>query len=244
MTGIEILPAWQAEYVGFIIVNYSLDHALTSSNITFGVAIFDSNPILSDALCQLLRAEMGVAAEIGHLSDDTELSLPDGRAADVIVIDPAAVGLTPTDIRRRAPHSALIAYLTITGQENGMDCARACIAAGFRGLVAKTSPTQVISSAILTTARGGIHIDADFGGLVLLGNGAAGQTSPDARNLSEREAFVLKSFARGMSMKEISGQLELSAKTIETYKARAIAKLNLQSRRDIVDYAIRNGWVQ
>ena len=216
----------------------------TASASGLGVAIYDSNPILTDALCAMLSTDAGVKAHAGLVEPDGKLGLPDGIPADVILIDPSAVGLTATEIRRRAPDSALIAYLAISGQESEQACAKSCIAAGFRGLVAKTSPTQVISSAILTTARGGIHIDADFGNLILLGNGTSATHTPDAPALSERETFVLKSFARGMSMKEISGQLALSSKTIETYKARALAKLNLQSRRDVVDYAIRNGWVQ
>ena len=64
------------------------------------------------------------------------------------------------------------------------------------------------------------------------------------RDLTDREAYVLKSVARGKSLKEIGLELALSSKTIETYKARGSTKLNLQGRRAIVEYAIRSGWVQ
>ena len=64
------------------------------------------------------------------------------------------------------------------------------------------------------------------------------------RELTEREIYVLKSVAFGKSLKEIGLELSLSSKTIETYKARGSSKLNLQGRRAIVEYAIRNGWVQ
>ena len=69
-------------------------------------------------------------------------------------------------------------------------------------------------------------------------------SAPRQRELTEREIYVLKSVAFGKSLKEIGLELELSSKTIETYKARGSSKLNLQGRRAIVEYAIRNGWVQ
>lgn len=70
-----------------------------------------------------------------------------------------------------------------------------------------------------------------------------GLQPPPARSLTEREAYVLKSVARGKSLKEIGYELSLSSKTVETYKARGTAKLNISGRREIVDYAIRAGWV-
>jgi len=56
--------------------------------------------------------------------------------------------------------------------------------------------------------------------------------------------FVLKSVAHGKSMKEIGKELALSYKTVETYKARGISKLKLSGRRQIVEFAIAQGWVE
>jgi DNA-binding NarL/FixJ family response regulator len=61
--------------------------------------------------------------------------------------------------------------------------------------------------------------------------------------LSEREADVLRLIAQGYSNKEIATQLNLSIKTVETYKTRAMEKLHLGSRVGIVRYAVRQGWL-
>ena len=61
--------------------------------------------------------------------------------------------------------------------------------------------------------------------------------------LSPREEDVLRHTAQGLSNKEIGGRLEISTKTVETYKARAVEKLALRSRSDIVRYAARRGWL-
>ncbi|OWK39829.1 response regulator transcription factor [Fimbriiglobus ruber] len=50
--------------------------------------------------------------------------------------------------------------------------------------------------------------------------------------------------AAGYSNKEIATRLELSVKTVETYRARAMEKLGLQSRSDLVRYAVQQGWLQ
>jgi DNA-binding NarL/FixJ family response regulator len=55
---------------------------------------------------------------------------------------------------------------------------------------------------------------------------------------------VLRLIAQGHSNKEIAGRLNLSVKTIETYKTRSMEKTGLRSRIDIVRYASRHGWLQ
>jgi DNA-binding NarL/FixJ family response regulator len=50
--------------------------------------------------------------------------------------------------------------------------------------------------------------------------------------------------ARGLTTKEIAARLELSGKTVETYKSRAAEKLNLRTRAEIVRFASAQGWLE
>lgn len=208
------------------------------------VAILDNNPILTEALCQKLSRASEVQAFPGETDERHGITLASGDCPDVILIDPVAFGREPEALRLMAPNSALIAYLPGAMTDTERQCARACVMAGFRGLMTKTVPLDVVLSAILMVARGGIYVDGNFSDIVFQASADGRGHAPARPHLTEREAFVLKSVARGLSMKEIGGLLELSAKTVETYKARGSSKLNLQSRREIVDYAIRSGWVQ
>ena len=54
---------------------------------------------------------------------------------------------------------------------------------------------------------------------------------------------MLRLIASGYSNKEIAQQLDLSVKTVEAHKANAMRKLDLNSRIDIVKYAILQGWL-
>ncbi len=55
---------------------------------------------------------------------------------------------------------------------------------------------------------------------------------------------MVRLIAAGHSNKEIATRLGLSVKTVETYKARSMEKLGLDSRADLVRYALQRGWLQ
>ena len=60
------------------------------------------------------------------------------------------------------------------------------------------------------------------------------------QNLSTRELYILQQLARGLSNKKIAEDMILSSKTISTYKARLIEKLNIKSVVYLADFAKRN----
>jgi len=62
--------------------------------------------------------------------------------------------------------------------------------------------------------------------------------------LSSRELQVLKAIARGFTSHEVAQQLQLSAKTVETYRSRIYEKLGLKTRADLVHYALALGLLQ
>lgn len=62
-------------------------------------------------------------------------------------------------------------------------------------------------------------------------------------NLSDREEVVLRKMAMGLCMKQIASDIKLSSKTVDTYRSRAMKKLNLVDRHAVVKHAIRSGWM-
>ncbi|PSC02399.1 DNA-binding response regulator, partial [Alsobacter soli] len=61
--------------------------------------------------------------------------------------------------------------------------------------------------------------------------------------LSQRETEVLRMTAQGLTNKETAHLLNISMKTVETYKARAAEKLGLRSRAEIVRFGVSQGWL-
>ena len=75
--------------------------------------------------------------------------------------------------------------------------------------------------------------------------GPASGNDVDTRRgrLTDREAEVLRLIAWGHSNKKAAAQLGISVKTVESYKAGAVEKLQLHSRSDILRYALSQGWL-
>ena len=62
--------------------------------------------------------------------------------------------------------------------------------------------------------------------------------------VSEREEQVIRLIACGFSNKEVAAKLEISVKTVETHKSRAMAKLQVNSRAELTRFAVANGWLE
>jgi len=67
---------------------------------------------------------------------------------------------------------------------------------------------------------------------------------PPENTLSPREEAVLRLIAWGFLNKEIGGQLQISVKTVEAHKANGMKKMGMNSRIDIVRYALLRGWME
>ncbi|MEO8529748.1 MAG: response regulator transcription factor [Deltaproteobacteria bacterium] len=214
------------------------------STESIAVAIFESNPILCDALCSKLAEKSGLLPGPATRSKDGSFRLLTGNVPDVVLLDVLEVEQDPSAIKRANIDSVLIGYFPGTASDTEQVLARACLSAGFRGLISKKAESDEVAAAVHMVARGGVYVDGSYGDMLFESRISPARLPAPRAQLTERETFVLQSVARGMSMKEISSVLDLSTKTVETYKARASSKLNLQNRREIVDYAIRSGWVQ
>jgi DNA-binding NarL/FixJ family response regulator len=117
--------------------------------------------------------------------------------------------------------------------------------AGASGYVLKRAAAEELIGAIRVISRGGTYVDPAMGGKVQEDRveGAYLGAVQDETALSLREREVLCMIAEGYSNKEIAAQLKISPKTIETYKYRAMEKIGLRSRAEIVRYVLKQGWM-
>ena len=188
--------------------------------------------------------------------DDMEVvaEASDGAAAvqlamecrpDVVVMDvsmPGMNGLVATQTLRRMLPSAAIVTLTRHADDAYL---QELLRAGASAYVLKQSAPAELLQAIRATGAGGQYVDSSLTARVTAGflgrEGRMGSRGTTA--ITEREAEVLRLIASGYSNKEIAQQFDLSVKTVEAHKANAMRKLDLNSRIDIVRYAILQGWL-
>lgn len=210
------------------------------------IAILDRNPLLADGMAALLARQPGtraVALRVGPaLEPDPAPEAPQGPF-DILVIDPADFTLSPHEMVPRLRTLCGMARLIGYSASDSHALARACLAEGFRAFLPKTASLDALTTAIAAVQSGALYLDPRYADAILAAPASSAPPPASARGLTEREAYVLKSVARGKSLKEIGYELDLSSKTVETYKARGTSKLNISGRREIVEYAIRSGWV-
>ena len=101
----------------------------------------------------------------------------------------------------------------------------------------------VLLSAVRTVAKGGIHAQA---GLEAPQPGLPAETPGTGmlKTLSDREREVFLAVARGQTNQAIADKLFLSVKTIESYRARLMAKLGLKNRAELTQLAITLGLLE
>ncbi len=116
--------------------------------------------------------------------------------------------------------------------------------AGGSGYVRKSSAHTDLLDAIRTVARGEVFLDPAATKTLLrgyLGRARTGDEIDIGEVLSEREREVVKLTAEGYTAQQGADMLSLSPKTIETYRHRAMQKLGLTNRAELVRYALRAG---
>ena len=123
---------------------------------------------------------------------------------------------------------------------------RELIRHGASGYVLKRAASETLIQAIRAISMGGLYFDPALTSYLTSQETSVplNQYMGEQSLLSDRETAVLHLIAQGYTNKEIAAQLDLSVKTVETYKMRGMEKLNLNSRVDLVRYALLVGWLQ
>ena len=119
---------------------------------------------------------------------------------------------------------------------------RQALELGVKGYILKRSSGDQLVRAIRAVAKGGVYIDPLIAEKLVGGSHKREVVAGAGADLSEREGDVLRRTAAGYCHKEIAAQLQISIKSVETYKARGMEKLGFESRVDLVRYASTMGW--
>jgi two-component system response regulator NreC len=210
------------------------------------ILLADDHAVVREGLKTLINAQPDMEV-VGEASDGLGVweQARDCRP-DVVIMDismPQLNGAAATaQIKQHDPDVKVLALSV--HEDTGY--LRQALEAGAAGYVLKRAAADTLIQAIRIVAEGGVYLDPLIAGKVassLVGRPIVGGEAP-AAELSEREADVIRLIAQGYSNKEIATQLGLSVKTVETYKARAMEKLKLDSRVAIVRYALQRGWLQ
>ena len=208
------------------------------------IFLADDHPILRNGLRVLIDVQPDMEV-VGEAADGESVVRavielqPDVALMDVSM--PQMSGTAATEeITRSAPK---VKVLALSAHED-RGYLRQMLSAGAAGYVVKRAAAEDLIRAIRCVAQGQTYLDPAISGTVVRdivrGQSERGGATPA---LSERETDVLMLIAQGQPLKQIATSLNVSARTVETYKARAMEKLGLTTRADIIRFAAERGWL-
>ena len=209
------------------------------------VIVADDHPLVLAGLRALLNGDP-LMQVIGEAVDgQVALRLAIELKPDVMVLDLSMPGMNGVRVAQALRVQLPSCQILVVSVHEDRAYLRRLLEIGVSGYVLKRSAPQELIGAIRAVATGGKYLDPAIAG-VIIGRGAPSGTlrSIDcSTELSVRETEVLQLAAAGYTNKEVSLQLRLGVKTIETYKARAMDKLGLDTRAELVRYAMVKGWL-
>lgn len=203
------------------------------------VLIVDDHPAICEALSAAIdRAdEIQVLGTAGNVHDT--LAFLAGDTPDVVVVDISLEdgnGLSLIDsIEARTPSARVLVYSMYDERVYAGQSLRA----GALGFVPKSSPTEDLLTAIRVVSRREVYVSKKMESQIVRAAVRRGTyvTDPEEQ-LTDRELTVFKMIGSGNSVREIASHLELSRKTVETYRRRAKEKLGYETVDELLRFAV------
>jgi two-component system, NarL family, response regulator NreC len=220
------------------------------SNEIIRVLLVDDHAIVRDGLRALLKSAPDIQV-VGEAGDGQEaMTVAQRTAPDVVIMDldmPGVDGTTATAELTRLDVAPKILILTMHAEEERLV---PLLKAGARGFLSKDCAEGDLLDAIRAVAANEFFVRPSVA-RILAANAmphARSSTLEDVRRrfelLSARERTVLKRVAEGYSGVEIGRMLDITPKTVDTYKNRIGEKLGFTHRTDYVRFALRLGLLE
>ncbi|MBI3169709.1 MAG: response regulator transcription factor [Chloroflexi bacterium] len=213
-------------------------------NSSIRVLLADDHAVLRSGL-RLLLTSQNEFEVVGEASSGIEtLSLAEELQPDLILLDlsmPALGGLDALPALRKLVPSTRILILTMHDDPQYL---RQALKHGASGYVLKKAVDAELLSAMRSVLRGEVYVHPSMTRILLedmLPERQSTNKNDSWGSLSDREQAVLKMVALGHTSTEIAEQLSLSAKTVETYRARGMEKLGLRTRASLVKFVLHEG---
>jgi two-component system, NarL family, response regulator NreC len=207
------------------------------------VVVVDDHAVVRSGLRKVLDAEadIEVVAEAGSVRDavfEARSHRPDVIVMDVVMPGQSGIEGTPLVL-----HEAPDAKVLVLSMQDDPRYVREAFAAGASGYVLKEAADTDVVEAVREVSEGRQYLHPTLGAR-LIESEAKAQKEADADPLSEREREVLRLLALGHTNQEIAKLLYISVRTAESHRAHIMQKLRLQTRAELVRYALAHGLLE
>ena len=211
--------------------------------MTTRVLIVDDHAVVRAGLKLLVdgQNDLETVGEAGSARDaifEARSLKPDIVLLDVVMPDQNGIEIVP-QLLKETPESKVL----VLSMQDEPRYVREAFEAGASGYVLKEAADSEVVAAIREVAGGGRYVHPELGARLVAAESEERKRAEDDP-LSDREREVLRLLALGHTNQEIAKQLYISVRTAETHRAHIMQKLRLQSRAELVRYALDQGLLE
>jgi DNA-binding NarL/FixJ family response regulator len=199
------------------------------------VLLVDDHPVVRQGIARVLATEIA-DLELAEVGDGpTAVERLRTTPFDLVLLDLTLPGDSGLSLLRKLHREFSSVPIMVVSMHPVDQFAQRALHAGAIGYVAKDSDPRELVQAVRTALSGGRHVPVE------LQEEARREDDPPPHDLlSDREYQVLRMIGAGRTVSEIGSQLGLSVKTVSTYRARILEKLELRTSAELIHYAIVN----
>ncbi|BAU74794.1 response regulator [Metapseudomonas furukawaii] len=200
------------------------------------IALIDDHVLVRDGVKSLLSAWPHFQVVAQAESGAEALELVARTELDVLLVDVGLKDMNGLELTRRlcAQHPGI--KILILSMYDNQEYVRTSINAGAFGYVLKNAPSTELIAAIEAVAAGGSFYSPEVARKLAT-------NSRDENELTPRELQVLSMLAKGLNNKEVARELDISVRTVETYRLSIRRKLNIDTPAALVKYALEHGLI-
>jgi two-component system invasion response regulator UvrY len=199
------------------------DHAIFRQGVKQILEQYDRHVKIGEAATA--RAAMQLARESRWDVVFLDLSLPDRSGLQLLA-----------DLKREQPDLPVV-VLTMHGDD---EYAVRAVRGGASAYVTKESAPEELITALQKVMAGGRYMTPALAEKVAFAYASPGSSDKPHQTLSERELEILRLIGAGRSLKEIAAMLELSVKSVGTYRSRVLEKMSMTTNADLIRYVIEH----
>ncbi|MCL6101309.1 MAG: response regulator transcription factor [Bacteroidetes bacterium] len=207
------------------------------------ILIADDHAIVREGVKQIVKT-LPEVKQIDEASDGRDaLSKLTNTNYDLAILDISMPEITGLDLLQHLKNQNIQTRVLILSFHPQEQYAVRAFKLGASGYLSKDSAFEELAMAIRKIAAGGKYVSAAFAEKLLF-NEVSSVNLQLHESLSEREFQVMIMLAKGKSAAEIAAEIFISDKTVSTYRARIMEKMQMKKNAELTIYALRNKLIE
>lgn len=206
---------------------------------TYSIVLADDLTLVREGLAALCNAQPHFKV-VGQFSEGAAaLKVIQAQQPDLAVLDMNLVDLFALEIVRRVRDQGLRTKLIVLSTRRDRKTVVEALRCGVNGFLLKSAPASQMLEAFEQVLEGSVYVSPQLELNKIFASGSKSDPEDPIDALSGREYQVFSLLVEGVRAKEIAARLELSPKTVDTYRASLMRKLDIHDVAGLVKFAIQ-----